>query len=123
GQTIDNWEARSYLNNNGIANYVYPGPDGVVYPSARLEHMRDGMEDYEYLVQLEKLLEAETRKAEPDQAFVRQAQEALNLSALIPAIATINENPVPFIERRQRIGELIDQKMKADGITVSPVVQ
>ena len=34
---------------NGCGNFVYPGPGGIIYPSLRLENIRDGIEDYEYL--------------------------------------------------------------------------
>lgn len=40
---------------NGMGNYVYPGKDGRILPSLRLENLRDGVEDYEYLVLLKKL--------------------------------------------------------------------
>lgn len=110
GQTIDHWNARSYLTNNGLANYIYPGPEGQVYPSARLKHMRDGMEDYEYLVLLEGLMNEERRKAKPDQDFLEKARKALDLSSMVPAIATIEENPKLFLERRKILGELISEK-------------
>lgn len=110
GQTIDNWDARSYLTHNGLANYVYPGPDGVVYPSARLAHMRDGMEDYEYLRLLKNLVEREENAPEPDSAFLKEARAALELSDLIPTPSTILDANAPWIERRNQIGKLIEQK-------------
>ncbi|MBU0606401.1 MAG: DUF4091 domain-containing protein, partial [Armatimonadetes bacterium] len=34
---------------NGDGWLVYPGPDWTPWPSVRLENIRDGIEDYEYL--------------------------------------------------------------------------
>lgn len=113
GQTIDNWDARSFLTHNGLANYVYPGPDGAVYPSARLSHMRDGMEDYEYLHLLRTLLDREEKSPAPDDEFIRRARKALDLKSLIPTPGTIKEDPSLWTERRNEIGNLIQQKSRA----------
>ena len=36
-----------YTNNDGLL--IYPGPDGVPWSSIRLENLRDGADDYDYL--------------------------------------------------------------------------
>lgn len=50
------WDSRTYYYFNGEGQLVYPGPDGAIYSSVRLENFRDGMEDYEYLYKLRELL-------------------------------------------------------------------
>ncbi len=37
---------------NGGGNLMYPGPDWEPWPSVRLKNLRDGLQDYEYLVLL-----------------------------------------------------------------------
>ena len=57
GETV--WEAfepAGHGGNNGIGNMCYPGSDGRPWSSQRLEILREGMEDYEYLVLLRRAL-------------------------------------------------------------------
>ncbi len=46
----------SMFRSNGDGTLYYPGPDGVL-PCIRLKFLRDGLEDYEYLVLLRKAAE------------------------------------------------------------------
>lgn len=110
GQDIDNWDGRSYATYNGVANYVYPGPGGRPYPSIRLEHMRDGMEDYEYLYLLQSLVRYVESTSDSDQEFQRAARNALDMEGLITGITTFVDDPKLFQERRRIIGNLIEQK-------------
>lgn len=110
GQTIEEWDGRSYQTHNGIGNYVYPGPDGEMYPSLRLEHMRDGMEDYEYLRLLERIVEIVSQQKKPDMTFLHDAKQALDLRGLITGITRFNDDYRLFEERRQWIGRLIHSK-------------
>ncbi len=50
------WDSRTYFYFNGEGQLVYPGPEGEIYSSVRLENFRDGMDDYEYLYKLRELL-------------------------------------------------------------------
>ncbi|MGI5818617.1 MAG: glycoside hydrolase domain-containing protein [Armatimonadota bacterium] len=57
GETI--WEAfdpAGHAGRNGIGNMAYPGHDGRPWSSQRLQILRDGMEDYEYLLLLREAL-------------------------------------------------------------------
>jgi len=49
------WKANTFLNYNGDGYLTYPGIDNHPLSSVRLENLRDGFEDYEYLKLLEKL--------------------------------------------------------------------
>lgn len=120
GQAIDNWDGRSYQTHNGVGNYVYPGPDGEIYPSMRLEHMRDGMEDYEYLKLLKLLISLVEDQGIVDKEWLRKANQALNLQDLIPGVTEFVPDYSFFIERRNQIGRLIEQK---NYLLISPDLQ
>jgi hypothetical protein len=55
------WDPNTFGRYNGDGYLVYPGADGVPYPSLRLAALRDGFEDYEYMWLLRQLVQkAET---------------------------------------------------------------
>lgn len=92
------WPYSGYLNGDGFIMY----PPHI--PSIRMKMLRDGLEDYGYLMELKKRLPritgAECRK---------EAGEILE----IPSIVMIdshyyNRNPKGILETRQRIGEILD---------------
>lgn len=72
-----NWNPRSFPGHNGDGQLIYAGKDGPL-ASVRMANIRDGVEDYEYLKLLERLLvekgkaknRAEARKYIKEQ-FVR----------------------------------------------------
>jgi len=49
------WKANTFLNYNGDGYLTYPAQGGGILSSVRLENLRDGFEDYEYLNLLKKL--------------------------------------------------------------------
>ena len=49
------WKANTFLDYNGDGYLTYPSSDGLALSSQRLENLRDGFEDYEYLHLLKKL--------------------------------------------------------------------
>lgn len=110
GQTIDDWNGRSYQTHNGVGNYVYPGPNGEMYPSIRLEHIRDGMEDYEYLRLLETIIDKVAEQEEPDESFLSEARAALDMQGLITGVTRFTDDYRLFEQRRQWIGKLIESK-------------
>ncbi|MFC1582506.1 glycoside hydrolase domain-containing protein, partial [Planctomycetota bacterium] len=52
------WNTVSFGRYNGDGNLFYPGPDGKILCTMRLEGYRDGLEDYEYLMLLKRAVEA-----------------------------------------------------------------
>ncbi len=50
------------LHNNGDGLLVWPGPDMTPYPSLRLEIIRDGIDDYEYLALLRRRIDAPEKR-------------------------------------------------------------
>jgi hypothetical protein len=47
-----NWRANTFGTYNGDGYLLYPGPNGALWSSMRLENLRDGIEDYEMLALL-----------------------------------------------------------------------
>ena len=101
---------------NGDGRFLYPpnrNPndhskkylDGPV-PCLRLESIRDGIEDYEYLILLEKMVNG------PQAGNAKQTRRARQLLALPESIVAgpidYNKNPQSLIQYRKEIGELLD---------------
>jgi len=102
---------------NGDGRFIYPPPaaadanppgpvlDGPV-DSIRWEMLRDGIEDYEYMVILEKLL-----KAKKEKLTVKQHQEyesLLNVPETITKdMTTFTKDPTPIEARRDQIARAI----------------
>lgn len=109
---------------NGDGRYFYPENrhpnedrttvyDGYPVPSIRLEFLRAGIEDYEYLKLLEQLAARASRK----QASLKQEAEQL---LAIPATLytdekTYNKDPQALIQYREKIADLIERFMKSSG--------
>ncbi len=94
---------------NGMGNYMYPAPDGRIYPSLRLENLRDGLEDYEYL----KLLEALAHELEASQSGHPSLHEAKALLSVPANVATAidhyNPDPEALLEYRDRVARQIEE--------------
>ncbi len=83
---------------NGDGSLIYPaGPKGLTSPvaSLRLKMIREGLEDYEYFVLLEK---SRGRK------YVLK-----KLKKVIKNLTSFSRNPEDFYRVRQEMGELLDQ--------------
>ena len=105
------WNTWTYLNCNGDAQYIYPGPNGEFWSSVRLEIIRDAFEDYDYFSLLD---EARRRLAEADvpgkEALVADAEALLTLGP--PLIADLTEataKPMELLNRREEIAEHIER--------------
>ena len=86
---------------------IYPAPDGRPVASMRLENLRDGMEDYEYLYMLEDLL-AKLKAAGKAPELVKQGEALLNLEPEIIVHANnFVKDPSLLVARRNAIGDLI----------------
>jgi len=93
---------------NGCGYLIYPGPGGTPLSSIRLELVRDGIEDYEYLYLLRQMLRAAGAKT--PEPLRKQAMAELNID---PEVLVDNmvftENPAKILHARKRIAELIEQ--------------
>lgn len=93
---------------NGMGNLVYPGKNGELLPSLRLENLRDGLEDYEYLVILKKL----TAKCS-DKSLKKQAEKLSKVPTNVAVAAdNYSSNPENLINYRSKIASMIEKLKK-----------
>lgn len=105
------WNAWTYLDCNGDAQYIYPGPDGEFWSSVRMEILRDSFEDYEYLALLDSARKRLVEARLPATEWL--AHEAEKLLALEPPIVSdlteATRDPNVLMNRRRAIAECIEQ--------------
>ena len=76
-------------------------------PCLRLENIRDGIEDFEYLVLLEKLASSSEAKY---QKYRKEAQKLLALpDGLVEGPVNYDKDPLALLQYRNRIGQLLDK--------------
>jgi len=99
---------------NGNGSLYYPGAEGPV-PSIRLEVLRDGMEDYEYLVRLQTLIERVRSRtmlmADPAvQTLLADAEALLTIQpALVGSMASYAQDPSVLLSQRDAIAVTIEK--------------
>jgi len=91
---------------NGNGSLYYPAPDGPV-PSIRLEVLRDGLDDYDYLETLKQRAAATTARggALPDD--VRRLLEVD--AGLIASPRSYAKDPAVLLARRTAMAEAIER--------------
>jgi hypothetical protein len=50
------WPASEWITDSATYYLVYPSPDGTMWPCLRLDAIRDGLQDYEYIHAAKELL-------------------------------------------------------------------
>jgi len=90
---------------NGNGYLVYPGAEGPV-PSIRWETIRDGIEDYDYLVIVRAKM-AELEKRGGNAALLQRAKNILNLGPLVQDLVGFPRDPSMLLNKRREIAELI----------------
>lgn len=104
------WEDPSTFakDQNGNGFLYYPSADGPV-SSIRLEVLRDGIEDYEYLAMLRALVDSANTRGAVDSATLEDAER---LMAVDPALAestrSYTKDPEQLFTQRQAIAEMIE---------------
>ena len=105
---------------NGDGRFFYPenrdpnkdkttAYQGYPIPSIRLEFLRAGIEDYEYMCILEKLMKVASKK---QASLVKEARQLLQIpKSIYTDEKTYNKNPQVLLEHRQKIAELIEKFM------------
>lgn len=91
---------------------MYPGPTpSQPLSSIRLEAMRDGEEDYEYLVLLDKLI-AQAEHAHPTSPALARAKAARDAARkLVPTLTDYPRTGEPYLKTRDRIADAIEALM------------
>ena len=115
GPVFDESYCYTTFRSNGDGTLFYPGPDGVL-PSLRLKFLRDGLEDYEYLVLLRnaagQVKEGRLRVADRD-GWLKQAEELLKVDdAVCRGLSRYAKTGATLLEYREKIAGLLDQAQK-----------
>ena len=109
---VNPWETamNTVWQQNGNGLLYYPGENGPV-PSLRLELIRDGMEDYEYLYLLSELVKrAEKQKSKDiNNNLIVRAKKLLKLNGLINTLSDYTKKPQDLLKRRREIGDMIEK--------------
>ena len=97
---------------NGCGYLIYPGPDATPLASVRLELLRDGIEDYEYLHLLRSLLAGNSGKLS---AGLRQRAEA---ALEVPETVLVEhehftEDPAAILDARAKVAAVIEEVAKS----------
>lgn len=113
-----NWDARTLVSTkyNGFTDadgcLYYPGPAEVgPLPSIRVENIRDGLEDYEYLYQLRTMVSLVGRctpSTPQAQAWLQNARALLAVPGnVVTSIATYTRDPAVLDDFRRQVAEAI----------------
>jgi len=96
---------------NGMGNFVYPGKDGKLLPSLRLENLRDGLEDYEYLKELGKAVQKLKAANVKDKDTLLKEAEALLTVPTNVAVSVNNwsADPDHLLQYRNHVGEVVSR--------------
>ncbi|HPO07580.1 MAG TPA: DUF6067 family protein [bacterium] len=106
------WNTWSYLNSNGEAQLIYPGPYGEFWSSIRLEVIRDAIEDYDYF----SILADSCKKLDPetDAVLLAESKALLNLGAPIAWDLTKHtDDPADLLDRRNEVARQIARNLRA----------
>lgn len=107
---------KSYKD-NGDGLLLYPGPNMTPYPSLRLAVVRDGIEDYEYLALLSRLVakaKALPPARRPAAGVVEQAEALCQVPAYISrSMASYTDRPEHILGRRGEVADMIERLMAA----------
>ena len=111
---------------NGDGVLVWPGPDMTPYPSLRLEVVRDGIEDYEYLALLARCVErcqAQAPGARPPEALLHESEALCRVPATISRTFTdYTKDPSVLLAYRHRVGDAIEKLVSHLGEEPPPAV-
>ena len=110
GAPLTDWAGASWLDNNGDGTLVYPGENGPI-PSMRLKAMRDGLEDYHYMLLLNAAVQsAKAGKVKMPDAWLKAAQSALAVNPeVVSSLTVFSTTPEVLLAERLKIAELIEQ--------------
>ena len=87
------------VKNHGDGLLLYPGPEGTPLSSLRLESLRDGLEDYDYLALLEK------QGGPKAEALLKEAREKL-----VTGVTSYETDPAKLLDLRGRIAEALSSR-------------
>ena len=117
GGPLTNLDGRSYGKHNGDGSLLYPAVDRTV-PTIRLKCLRDGLEDYEYLVMLRSAYKkVKAGKIDPvnRHKWLMKAEKCLQIDdKLVKSIYAYAQNGSVLLKHRKQIGELLSNLSEED---------
>jgi hypothetical protein len=106
------WNTFTCENYNGDGQLIYPGPDGEPYSSVRLEVIRDGIEDFEYLRNLQGWMEVLAGKEiEEAGQLLRPTEELISAikEKLVANMTSYTKDPHEVFLYREMVAEAIEK--------------
>jgi len=102
--------ANTKWEQNGNGLLFYPGQDGPI-ASLRLEVIRDGLEDYEYLILLREKIDLLREKGLVNrfENLYKKANELLDASTLVTSMFDYIRDNETLLKRRDNIGQIIEE--------------
>jgi hypothetical protein len=105
------WNPNTFGQYNGDGYLLYPGPDGVPYPSIRLKALRDGFEDYEYMWTLGQLVRKAEAGGNASAPAVAAGSALLQMETLIKDDGTFVRDDESYFAFRNRVaGAIVELK-------------
>lgn len=109
------WDISTAWGNEG--KLLYPTADGDVMPSLRLEIIRDGIEDYEYLHILKSIGDGiRARGGSP--AELKEIEDTLSLAPVVLSNKAYTRDAGELVKYRERVGDLIEREMRRNPVSV-----
>ena len=99
------WNTFTFANFNGDGHLIYPGPGGKPLSSIRLECIRDGIEDYEYLYLLNDLVS----RGKGSPAFLAKGKRLLGMEEVVRSQTDYTLDPEALLKSREAIARTIEQ--------------
>ncbi|GMV99116.1 MAG: hypothetical protein AMXMBFR84_02550 [Candidatus Hydrogenedentota bacterium] len=96
---------------NGDGFLLYPSAEGPVR-SIRWETIRDGVEDYDYLVMFRERMEALEKKG-GHASLLARVQQGYNMHSLVPSLVSFSRDFAVLQSKRSELGSLIVEMDKA----------
>ncbi|PIQ83267.1 MAG: hypothetical protein COV75_08375 [Candidatus Omnitrophica bacterium CG11_big_fil_rev_8_21_14_0_20_63_9] len=119
---VNFWEGDPWKNpaafrpdQNGNGFLYYPSADGPV-PSIRLEILRDGVEDYEYLALLNQLVQRIKASGRADSQLLASIEQVLTIhESIMASPREYTKDPGALLKMRMGIAEMILKLQQAFG--------
>ncbi|BBO18585.1 conserved hypothetical protein [Candidatus Brocadia pituitae] len=96
----DLWSVYSSGRHAGGGLLIYPGPDGLPLSSVRLECLRDGIEDYEYLYMINEKIQSLHERAKDNNQYT-EIKIALDEARILLELTGIVDNAHSFVRENK----------------------